>query len=68
MVTQAEFAINVLRNNVPIEGVKIDYKVETDPGYREVKIWDEGTLSLNDKTSKAQGTEIQGTRILALYH
>jgi len=47
---QAEFSINVLRNNVPIEGVKIDYKIETDPGYREVKIWDEGTLSLNQKT------------------
>ncbi|WP_373517253.1 acetylxylan esterase [Pricia sp.] len=47
---QAEFSINVLRNQVPIEGVKIDYKIETDPGYREVKIWDEGTLSLNNKT------------------
>lgn len=47
---QAEFSINVLRNNVPIEGVKIDYKIETDPGYREVKIWNEGTLSLNNKT------------------
>ena len=52
---QAEFAINVLRNNEPIEGVKIDYKIEIDPGYREVKIWDEGTLSLNNKTKvKAQ--------------
>lgn len=47
---QAEFSINVLRNQVPIEGVKIDYKIETDPGYREVKIWDEGTLSLSNKT------------------
>ena len=47
---QAEFSINVLRNNVPIEGVKINYKIETDPGYREIKIWDEGTLSLNNKT------------------
>lgn len=47
---QAEFSINVLRNQAPIEGVKIDYKIETDPGYREVKIWDEGTLSLNNKT------------------
>ncbi|HZJ21331.1 MAG TPA: acetylxylan esterase [Pricia sp.] len=48
---QAEFSINVLRNNVPIEGVKITYKIEPDPGYREVKIWDEGTLSLNHKTN-----------------
>ncbi len=47
---RAEFSINVLRNNLPIEGVKIDYKIETDPGYREVKIWDEGTISLNSKT------------------
>ncbi|MDT7828521.1 acetylxylan esterase [Pricia sp. S334] len=47
---RAEFSINVLRNNVPIEGVKIDYKIETDPGYRQVKVWDEGTLSLGGKT------------------
>ncbi|HET8736417.1 MAG TPA: acetylxylan esterase [Pricia sp.] len=47
---QAEFSINVLRNNVPIEGIKIHYKIETDPGYREIKIWDEDTLALNTKT------------------
>ncbi len=52
---QAEFSINVLRNQVPIEGVKIAYKIETDPGYREVKIWDEGTLSLNNKTKVKAG-------------
>lgn len=47
---QAEFSINVLRNNVPLEGVKINYTIGPDPGYREIKIWDEGTLSLKKNT------------------
>ena len=47
---QVEFSITVLRNNVPIEGIEIHYKIETDPGYREVKLWEEGKLFLNNKT------------------
>jgi cephalosporin-C deacetylase-like acetyl esterase len=47
---QAAFSINVLRNNVPIESITIDYKIEIDPGYREIKVWDKGTLSLKNNT------------------
>lgn len=47
---QAEFSINVLRNNVPLEGVEINYTIGPDPGYREIKIWDEGTLQLKNNT------------------
>ncbi|MGB7394034.1 MAG: acetylxylan esterase [Pricia sp.] len=48
---QAEFSIDILRNNVPLEGIKIDYKIEIDPGYREVEVWDEGTVSLKNNTA-----------------
>jgi len=52
---QAEVSINVLRNNVPLEGVKINYTIGPDAGYRELKIWDEGTLTLKNNTKiKAQ--------------
>lgn len=47
---QAEFSINVLRNNVLLEGVEINYTIGPDPGYREIKIWDEGTLQLKNNT------------------
>lgn len=47
---RAEFSINVLRNNVPLEGVKINYTIGPDAGYREIKIWDEGMLQLNNNT------------------
>ncbi|WP_149274454.1 acetylxylan esterase [Pareuzebyella sediminis] len=47
---RAEFSFNVLRNNVPLDGVTIDYKIETDPGYRQIEIWDEGTLTLDNNT------------------
>jgi len=43
---QAEFAITALRNNVNLEGVEIKYTIQPDPGYRSIKIWDEGTLVL----------------------
>lgn len=47
---QAEFSINVFRNNMPLEGVEINYTIGPDPGYREIKIWDEGTLQLKNNT------------------
>lgn len=57
---QAEFSIAVLRNNVPIEGIEINYKIETDPGYREIKVWDEGTLTLGKKA--AQKTSVKAPK------
>ena len=48
----AEFTITVLRNNVPIKGIKINYTVEPDPGRLEVGILDEGVMILNDKSIK----------------
>lgn len=49
---QAEFSITVLKNNIPLDGIEIKYKIEPDPGYRFIKIVDEDTLVLKNKTVK----------------
>lgn len=51
---QAEFTITALRNNVPIEGIEIKYTIQPDPGYRLIKIWDQGTKVLKDKATKVK--------------
>jgi cephalosporin-C deacetylase len=41
---QAEFTVTVLRNNVPLEGIEINYVIQPEL----VEIWDEGTIILTD--------------------
>ncbi|WP_425236392.1 acetylxylan esterase [Ulvibacterium sp.] len=53
-----EFSIAVLRNNVPLEGVEISYTIQPDPGYRMLKIWQEGTLSLKNGTAKIKAKKM----------
>ncbi|MBM1105552.1 acetylxylan esterase [Aurantibacter crassamenti] len=47
---QAEFTINVLQNNVQLKGIEINYKIEPDSGYRQIKTLSEGTLTLSNNT------------------
>jgi cephalosporin-C deacetylase len=49
---RAEFSFTVLRNNVQLEDVEINYTIEPDPGYRSIKIWDQGTLVLKNNPPK----------------
>lgn len=44
----AEFSITVLKNNVPFEGVDVDYKIQPE----KVDVWKEGTLKLKDGVAK----------------
>ena len=41
---RAEFSVTVLKNNVPLEGIEINYVIQPEL----VEIWDEGTLILKD--------------------
>ncbi len=54
---RAEFSITVLRNNVPLENITINYTVETDPGYRSVKIWDQGELKLKNGVANVKSNK-----------
>lgn len=47
---QAEFSIRVLRNNLPLEDIKVNYTIQPDPGYREIKVWEEGTVAVKNNT------------------
>jgi len=49
---QAEFSISVFRNNVLLDDIEIKYIVQPDPGYRTLKIWDEGTRTLKNNSTK----------------
>lgn len=49
---QAEFSISVYKNNIPLDGIEISYKVQPDPGYRSLPVWDEGTRRLKNKSTK----------------
>jgi len=49
---RAEFTITALKNNEPLNGVEIKYTIQPDPGYRKMKIWDQGTFVLNNKPTK----------------
>ena len=39
---RAEFTIQVLRNNVPMDGMEVKYKIQPEL----VEVWDEGTVIL----------------------
>ena len=49
---QAEFTISVYKNNVLLDDIEIKYTVQPDPGYRTLKIWDEGTRTLRNNSTK----------------
>lgn len=49
---QAEFTITALRNNVPLKGIEVEYTIQPDPGYRSIKIWDQGTMQLKNESTK----------------
>lgn len=48
---RAEFTIQVLKNKVPLSGIKVDYTIGPDAGYRELPFWDEGSLTLKKNTT-----------------
>ena len=41
---RAEFTISVLKNNVPLEGIEINYKIQPEL----VDVWEQGTLNLKN--------------------
>lgn len=43
---QAEFTVSVLKNNILLKDVSINFKIETDPGYRDIKTLSEGSEEL----------------------
>ena len=45
---RAEFSISVLKNNVPVEGIEIKYRIQPE----KMEIWDEGTLVLKGGAAK----------------
>lgn len=49
-----EFSISVLKNNVPMESVKVQYTIEPDAGRKLIEILDEGTLTLKNGVSKVK--------------
>ena len=51
---QAEFSISVYKNNVPLEGIEVNYSVQPDPGYRSIAIWEEGTRKLKNNSIKVK--------------
>ncbi|PKA98694.1 cephalosporin-C deacetylase-like acetyl esterase [Flavobacteriaceae bacterium MAR_2009_75] len=51
---QAEFTIMVLKNKVPLKNVDIKYAIGPDFGYRELPLWEEGTLTTTKNTIKAK--------------
>ncbi len=52
---RAEFTITVYRNYVPLEGVKVRYKIQPEL----VKIWDEGVLTLKDGVTKVKAKKFK---------
>lgn len=55
---RAEFTIQVLRNNVPLDGMEVKYKIQPEL----VEVWDEGTVTLKKgiATLKADKFKIPG--------
>ncbi len=57
---RAEFSITVLKNNVPIEGVKINYRIQPE----KLDVWDEGTLTLKDGVVKVKAKKFKDAGFL----
>ncbi len=47
---QAEFTITVLKNNVPIEGIEVQYRINPE----KMDAWDEGTVKLKKGIAKVK--------------
>lgn len=45
---QAEFNVSVLKNNILLKNVSIDFEIETDPGYRDINTIKEGSEELKN--------------------
>ena len=56
---QAEFSISVYKNNVPLNGIEIEYTIQPDPGYRSLAIWDEGTRTLKNHSTKIKAKKFK---------
>ena len=54
----AEFSISVLKNNIKLEDIEVDFKIENDPGYREIAILKEGTKPLKNGTLKVRSNKM----------
>lgn len=61
---RAEFSFTVLRNNVQLEDVEIKYTIQPDPGYRSIKIWDQGTLVLKNNPPKIKSRKFDSPGFL----
>ncbi len=44
---RAEFAISVLKNNYPLDGVEVSYRIQPE----KVDVWEEGTVTLKEGTA-----------------
>ena len=58
---QAEFTISVLRNNIFLKDVSVDYKIETDPGYRDIKVLSEGSKELKKGSFTVKSDKFKGS-------
>lgn len=52
---RAEFSISVLKNNVSIEGIEINYKIQPEL----VEVWDEGVLTLKNGAVKVKAKKFK---------
>ena len=57
---RAEFSIQVLKNNVPMNGIEISYRIQPE----KVEIWEEGTLVLKDGVAKIKTKRFKETGFL----
>lgn len=52
---RAEFSIAVLKNNVPIEGIKVNYRIQPE----KVDVWDEGTVTIKNSSAKIKAKKFK---------
>lgn len=57
---RAEFTITVLKNNVPIEGIEVSYRIQPE----KVDIWDEGTLTIKNGSAKIKAKRFKNPGFL----
>lgn len=59
-----EFSISVLKNNVPMVGVVVNYSIQPDAGKKRIEIWDEGTLTLKNGISTVKSKKFNESGFL----
>jgi len=57
---RAEFSITVLKNNIPIEGIQINYRIQPE----KVDLWDEGTVTLKKGMAKIKAKRFKNAGFL----